>query len=346
MLTYLRQLTVFCVAACFGYVLYCFHVPIPFMLAALIVGVITVKIGDPWARWSMSYRNVGLMTVGYAIGSNITLATCQDFVDQIGMIALSALFMIVVGVLIAWLMAKIWHEDFMSCVLGMMPGGMSLVMVIVQEDKRYDPNVVMVMQVMRFFGVVFTLPFLVIALFDAHVGDVVRPAVANALAWPWFVPIVLTGVIFFLKFHIPIPWLLGPVIPTALVSIYYQPVGYLPQMLLWTAQVLVGVSMGTMLDLHRVWRAKRLLPAIITGTAFLIAASYVAARVIENWYGVDMITGFLAMSPGGISEMNIAGLSMGAHTPTILAYQLLRVFAISWAIQLIIKLEHKLMKHA
>ena len=346
MLAILRQLVLFVIAAVVGYVFYSLNIPIPFMFAALLVGVAAAELRHPWNNWPIRNRNFGLMTVGYAIASNITLAACKDFVNQLGMIVLTTIFMIVVGVFIAWVMAKIWHEDFMSCVLGMMPGGMSLVMVIVQEDKRYDPNVVMVMQIMRYFGVVFTLPFLVISLFDAHVMNVVRPDVVGALHWLWFLPLSLAGVGFFLKFHIPIPWLLGPVIPTALCSIYYQQVGYLPTLLLWSAQILVGVSMGMMLDLGRVWRAKRLLPPIIMGTAFLIFASYFAARVIEAWYGVDMITGFLAMSPGGISEMNIAGLSMGAHTPTILAYQLLRVFAISWTIPVIIKLEQVLMKHS
>ena len=97
----------------------------------------------------------------------------------------------------------------MSCVLGMMPGGMSLVMVIVQEDKRYDPNVVMVMQIIRYFGVVFSLPFLVITLFDAHVMNVVRTVASDALHWLWFLPLALLGSGFFLKFHIPIPWLSG-----------------------------------------------------------------------------------------------------------------------------------------
>lgn len=346
MLAILRQLVLFVIAAVVGYGFYSLNIPIPFMFAALLVGVAAAELHHPWNIWPIRNRNFGLMTVGYAIASNITLAACKDFVNQLGMIVLTTLFMIVVGIIIAWLMAKIWHEDFMSCVLGMMPGGMSLVMVIVQEDKRYDPNVVMVMQVMRYFGVVFTLPFLVISLFDAHVMNVVRPEVVGALHWLWFLPLSLAGVGFFLKFHLSIPWLLGPVIPTALCSIYYHQVGYLPTLLLWAAQILVGVSMGMMLDLRRVWRAKRLLPAIIMGTAFLIFASYFAARVIEAWYGVDMITGFLAMSPGGISEMNIAGLSMGAHTPTILAYQLLRVFAISWTIPVIIKLEQMLMKHS
>ena len=118
---------------------------------------------------------------------------------------------------------------------------------------------------------------------------------------------------------------------------YYHPVGALPTPLLWAAQICVGISMGMMMDWLRIWKAKRLLPAIIVGTVLLIGASYFAATMINNWYGVDIITGFLAMAPGGISEMNIAGLSMGADVAIILAYQLLRVFAISWTIPLLIR---------
>ncbi len=336
-----RRLILFVVAAIIGFIFFQLNIPIPFMFAALIVGVIAADMRDPWDDWPVSYRNVGLMVVGYAIGSNVTLAACYDFADQFGMILVSTVFMIVVGVLLAWLIAKFLHEDFLSCILGMMPGGMSLVMVIVHDNKRFDPNVVMVMQIIRYFGVVFTLPFLVITLFDAHVTEVIRQVDPNALHWLCFLPLALSGALFFLKFHIPIPWLLGPVVPTALCAIFVQPVSPLPTLLLWSAQIFVGISMGMLMDLRRVWEAKKLLPAMFLGTAFLIAASYFAAKMMGMWYGVDIITGFLAMSPGGISEMNIAGLSMGADTPTILAYQLLRVFAISWTIPLILKFEHK-----
>lgn len=339
-----RRLILFAAAAIIGYIFYFLNIPIPFMFAALIVGVVAADLRGPWNDWPISYRNAGLMVVGYAIGSNVTVEACRDFVAQIGMIAASTIFMIVMGILIAWLIAKYMHEDFLSCILGMMPGGMSLVMVIVHENKRFDPNVVMVMQIIRYFGVVFTLPFLVITLFDAHVLEIVRPVVGNALHWMWFLPIALSGAVLFLKLHLSIPWLLGPVVPTALCTIFINQVGTLPTLLLWMAQILVGISMGTLMDLRRIWEEKRLLPAMLLGTAFLIAASYFAAYIIKMWYGVDIVTGFLAMSPGGISEMNIAGLSMGAHTPTILAYQLLRVFAISWTIPLIIKFEHKLLK--
>lgn len=332
-----RELVLFAVAGAIGYTFYSLNIPIPFMFAGLLIGVAGAAVRNPWNQWPVYYRNIGLMVVGYAIGSFVTEEACHDFVAQIGMIVASTLFMIVVGIFIAWVMAKVWHEDFMSCVLGMMPGGMSLVMVIVQEDKRYDPNVVMVMQIIRYFGVVFSLPFLVITLFDAHVMNVVRTVASDALHWLWFLPLALLGSGFFLKFHIPIPWLLGPVIPTAVCSMYYHPVGALPTPLLWAAQICVGISMGMMMDWLRIWKAKRLLPAIIVGTVLLIGASYFAATMINNWYGVDIITGFLAMAPGGISEMNIAGLSMGADVAIILAYQLLRVFAISWTIPLLIR---------
>jgi len=337
----LRQLMLFIVAAILGYIFYSLDIPIPFMLAAMIIGVIGADIGSVWADWPIYNRNAGLLVVGYAIGSSVTLEACKDFLNQAGMIVFTTLFMIGSGILIAWIMSKIMHEDFMSCVLGMMPGGMSLVMVICQEDKRYDPNIVMVMQVIRFFGVVFALPFLIITLFDAHVSQVNLVAAEGALHWLWFLPLALLGVLFFLKFHIPIPWLLGPVIPTALCTICFLPVSPLPKILIWGAQICVGISMGMLMDLKRIWKAKRLLPMILFGTALLIVASYFMATIIHNWYGVDIVTGFLAMSPGGISEMNLAGLSVGAHCPTILAYQLLRVFAISWTIPMLIKLRKR-----
>ncbi|MBR4641743.1 MAG: AbrB family transcriptional regulator [Selenomonadaceae bacterium] len=63
----------------------------------------------------------------------------------------------------------------------------------------------------------------------------------------------------------------------------------------------------------------------------MIASGSRMAIFLSKTYGFSLITAFLAMAPGGITEMCVAGLAMGANVPLILAYQLFRLLTINFA---------------
>ena len=83
------------------------------------------------------------------------------------------------------------------------------------------------------------------------------------------------------------------------------------------------------LDAKRIAQTKNVLPFVIGGTALLVVISIGVAHVLSDRYGFSLVTAFLAMAPGGIAEMALAGLSMGEDVATILAYQLVRLLAIN-----------------
>ena len=87
--------------------------------------------------------------------------------------------------------------------------------------------------------------------------------------------------------------------------------------------------MGMMLDAKRIAQTRNVLPFVIGGTALLVVISIGVAYVLSDLYGFSLVTAFLAMAPGGIAEMALAGLSMGEDVATILAYQLVRLLAIN-----------------
>ena len=80
-----------------------------------------------------------------------------------------------------------------------------------------------------------------------------------------------------------------------------------------------------------------MVPYILIGTAFLIVVSIGMANVLSARYGFSLITAFLAMAPGGIDEMSLAGMSMNENVSVILTYQLVRVLAINIGIPPLLK---------
>jgi membrane AbrB-like protein len=87
--------------------------------------------------------------------------------------------------------------------------------------------------------------------------------------------------------------------------------------------------MGMILDAKRIAQTRNVLPFVIGGTALLVVISIGVAYVLSDLYGFSLVTAFLAMAPGGIAEMALAGLSMGEDVATIIAYQLVRLLAIN-----------------
>ena len=53
------------------------------------------------------------------------------------------------------------------------------------------------------------------------------------------------------------------------------------------------------------------------------------AYYLSGIYGFSLITAFLAMAPGGIAEMCLAGMSMDENVSIILTYQLVRMLILN-----------------
>ena len=124
---------------------------------------------------------------------------------------------------------------------------------------------------------------------------------------------------------------------TAAFAVYSGGVQPVPFWLMAPAQVSIGLYMGMQLDADRIIKTKKMVPFILVGTALLIVVSIAMANVLAARYGFSLITAFLAMAPGGIAEMSLAGMSMGENVSVILTYQLVRLLAINICIPPLLK---------
>lgn len=80
--------------------------------------------------------------------------------------------------------------------MGMLPGGLNQMMLMADEDPRADANVVVMQQTIRLFGVVISVPFLVIHLLGASVvpqGLLVPVGDNTGLTWLLMIPVAGIG---------------------------------------------------------------------------------------------------------------------------------------------------------
>lgn len=297
----LNRFLLFIMALCVGQLLVRLHLPIPFLLGGL-VSAIAVKTCARRAAvsWPKKWREYALMIAGYGIGSTFTNDTWHNFINELLGVTEATVVILGASLALAFITAKLSKENLKSCIMGMLPGGMTLTMLLAEEDKEVNPNVVMVMQVIRLLSVVVTVPFLVIWLLDARVvGSSVALPNLGGIHWLVFIPLAVLGNFMAVKIHLPTPKLLGPILATAAFAVYSGGVQPVPVYIMATAQVSIGLFMGMQLDAERIMKTSKMVPFILVGTAFLIAVSIGMAYVLSARYGFSLVTAFLAMAPGG-----------------------------------------------
>lgn len=327
----LDRILLFISAGCLGFLLMKMHLPIPYMLGGMIIAILYKTFArKEVVKWPRKYRDLALMVAGYGIGVNFNTNAWNNFLDELMGVTVATAIAIGISVVIAVITAKVAREDLKSCVVGMLPGGITMSLLMAEEDKSVNPNVVVVMQLIRLFGVIISVPFLTIWLLDARVINTSLGSVAHSgYHWAVLIPLTILGRFIAVRLRLPTPVLLGSILATAVFNIFVGSVQPAPGFLMAPAQVSIGLFMGMMLDIKRIAQTKSILPFALGGTALLIAISIGVAYVLSDLYGFTLVTAFLAMAPGGIAEMALAGLSMGEDVSIILAYQLVRVLAIN-----------------
>ena len=328
----LDRLLLFITAGCLGTMLMKMHIPIPFMLGGMVTAIFYKTFAkDRAVAWPRLWRDFGLMIAGYGIGVNFNTDAWNNFMNELLGVTEATAIALGASIIIAIVTSKITKEDLQSCIMGMLPGGMTMSLLMAEEDKRVNPNVVMVMQVLRLFGVIVSVPFLTVWLLDAKVIHSPLAMHAGAVGYHWaiFIPLTVLGSVIATKLKMPTPVLLGSILMTTIFNIFVGSVQPVPGLLMSPAQLSIGLYMGMIMDANRIAKTRNVIPFVLGGTAILVIISIGVAYVLSDRYGFSLITAFLAMAPGGIAEMALAGLSIGEDVATILAYQLVRLLAIN-----------------
>ncbi|MCD7874027.1 MAG: AbrB family transcriptional regulator [Acidaminococcaceae bacterium] len=337
----LNRLLLFIMAACLGTLFLKMELPIPYLLGGIFAAV-ACKVAGLSVTWPKNWREVALLVTGYGIGRNFTADTWNKMTHQTFGVLEATLIAVAVAVVIAWWTARHTSANLISCVMGIMPGGLTQMMLMSEDDPRADANVVVVMQTLRLVGVIVAVPFLVIHGLGAQViQGGVTVAATSGMHWLIMLPLSFLGAFLATKFNVPTPRLLGPILATAADSYFLGSLQPVPDLLMMAAQVSIGLYMGVMLEPKKLSATRELMPYIFCGIVLMIGVSVVVAWSMSDRYGFSLITAFLAMAPGGIAEMCLAGMSIGEDVSIILTYQLVRLLFLNICVPLGINLYFK-----
>lgn len=315
--------------------------PIPYLLTPLLLTVFSKITGYKFS-WRIQWRNIALIPIGYGLGRQIELTTCQKILNELWGIGTSTLLLTSISVIMAVVITNKTKINLASSLIGNMPGGLTQMLLLSEELPQVDANVVTIMQTVRLVSTVIVIPFIVLHSLASSVNSSslqVLPLLNKFSLNEYLLLIVavLAGVYLAKLLRIPTPYMLGALLVTAYLNISWQTVPEIEQIILRIAQIFVGIQMGQAIECAKIKELREHLGIIISSSIMVILVSFLIGYLLQIHYGYDLATAFLATAPGGVTEMSITGMSIGADVSIILAYQLFRLLFMSALMPIFLK---------
>jgi uncharacterized protein len=157
---------------------------------------------------------------------------------------------------------------------------------------------------------------------------------SNAL---WYVLAVGLSIWLAPLLRLPTPYMLGPMLATALLCVSGLEEPRLPNLAIIGAQILIGAHMGTGTRLSSLANWRKLLPYSVAGGIGIVLFSLGVGYVLTLWHPMSFVTAFLGASPGGMTEMGLTGAAVHADLSIIVAYQMFRILFILFIVPYILK---------
>lgn len=322
-----------------------FNLPLAWMLGPLTAVLIWKLLSKRDLYWPGSFRNGGQMLLGYSMGLSFTIASARQIVDQLPSMAIITILMVVVGLAIAFFVSKLTGVNIPSAVMGTTPGGLSQMVLLSEEIKGADSTVVTFMQTIRMLTVIFIVPTLSIYAFSSGGTEKSNPTmdlVTQTEYGNFFQVMTVLVIVLFITacavyFKFPTPWIIGPLLSSAILTVSGFATFQLPPMLIVLAQLCLGVYLGLGINIHMLKNWKKLLPISVISGLLIVGFALVLAYGLHIIYPISMTTAFLCIAPGGLPEMGVTANMVHADVSMVAAYQLFRVFFILFIVPIFLR---------
>jgi hypothetical protein len=290
------------------------------MLAALAVAAFEGEIGFPNWLYIAAQGIVGCL-IARAIGPGILSEMLARWPVFIVCVAAVIVFSTALGGLLAYL--KVLPGT--TAIWGSAPGAATAI-AIMAEAFGADIRLVAFMQYMRVIFVA-TIASIVAQMVAAHSGGeraLVWFEPVSALPFVETLAIALGGAFIGVKSKIPAGALLLPLFGGILLSGSGAVTITLPPLLLAACYTLVGWAIGRRFTREIIVYAAKAFPRVAASTLALIALCGGLAYALHLVAGTDMLSAYLATSPGGADSVAIIAASSKVDLPFVMAMQTAR----------------------
>lgn len=301
--------------------------------AALLLGPMAAGIVIAFAGWELRVPHrpfvVAQSVIGCMIARSIPPAVISEILRDWPLFLAAVFAVIAVTSAMGWLLTRWRVLPGTTAVWGSSPGA-AAAMILMAGAYGADIRLVAFMQYLRVF---------LVSVVATVVSGLWAPGGSAPVATTWFPPLaigpfaatmalVALGALPVLQRHVPAGALLVPLGG----GLALQDAGWLtielPPWLLASCYALLGWSVGLRFTRSILLHAAQALPRVTAAILVLIGACGGLAAVLVAVAGVDPLTAYLAMSPGGADSAAIIAASSNVDVPFVMAMQTTRLIIV------------------
>ncbi|MFJ3482168.1 AbrB family transcriptional regulator [Pseudomonas sp. NPDC090202] len=296
--------------------------PLPWMVGSLLA-IILVRCLTPFQLTEIpGGRKCGQWVVGIGIGLHFTPVVIEQVLSHFGLIFIGALVTTLSSVVGVWLMLRT-GEDRATAFFSSMPGGSGEMVNLGARNGAILSNVA-AGQSLRVLAVVLCVP----AIFKYLMGNGVQLSHEGAVDWSWLALLFpLGGLVacIWQRLKQPNPWLFGPLLVSAMISISFDLHIGLPDGGSQMGQWLIGSGLGCHFNRAFFRRAPSFMGRTLLGTALTMSIAACCAWLLSAATHLDLRSLTLGMMPGGIAEMSLTAEVLQLSVPLVTAMQVMRL---------------------
>ncbi|MEC1525015.1 AbrB family transcriptional regulator [Neobacillus niacini] len=300
--------------------------PLPWILGPMFLTVfLTMTIKDAYSPPSCTL--VGFFILGISMGLYFVPEMGAIILDQLEFVIVMTFVLFFLSVMNGVLYKNIFKLDWMTAIFGSIPGGTAQ-MIEIGKELGGKPEIIAIQQFIRLVFVVMIIPSFLI--FSSKPADTIIAKQTEAVNVNLIGLLILfglgcLGVVIGRFLSIPLYFLTGPLIVVAIFSLSGVSLGDVPPILLHIAQLFIGINIGNNFKKKELLEYRKYLMLGLLAGISLTAMSFFAAFLLYLWSGIDFATAILCMAPGGVAEMSLTAVIIGANVPLVAAFQVFRM---------------------
>lgn len=314
-----------------GLIFVYFNMPIPWTLGPLMATILVKQFHDDF-YFPPLLRSISLIFAGIMLGTTFTQESATKIIQDLPLMFLTTAATIMMSIFLAYTTTKILPDtNITTAVLGNMPGGITQMVLMASEIKECNLNLVVFMQTFRLLSVITIVPFVVTKGFATAGVDLPTAVTATNFTLQGLglsILVATIGALIAKKVKLPNPFMIGPLLTFAALAFSGVFFNKLPNLLVIITQVTIGAYFGMMIDFHENLPWKKIVPMMVFNVILLISFGFFLAYMLYLYDAIDLMSAFLALAPGGVSEMGITALILHGDTVSVLSYQLFRLLFI------------------
>ncbi|TYR79405.1 AbrB family transcriptional regulator [Priestia megaterium] len=294
---------------------------------------------------------IGQAILGIELGQKINQSVLVTFTEHWSTILIILLVSVGFSLISGFVLWKWGQTDLLTSFFGTAPGGMSA-MPGIAEEVGANTAVVSIIQAMRVFLVVLTVPLFVSYLEIRSTAPQelsTQPPAGEfemlSVLWTVILAIAAIGGYYVGKYlRFPAPWLVGSMVTVAIVQMIasaytgHYIVAWWPHIVITLSQIFIAASIGSRFHKRMFVGLQRTVLVAFFSTIGLILSMFVCAYIVSKITGIPFITAALAFAPGGIAEMTTTSVVLHADAPFVVVVQVFRVLVVSLVLPPIFRL--------